>query len=95
MKFKVSDRSAVQVKDAGAAAEFYGGVLGLPVSEEDGFHAVAAGPLTLYIDPSDLAEGIVLELCVAGCPPGPIPSKLGIENQRGRDSWSLVHFHSA
>lgn len=65
MKFKVSDRSAVQVKDAAAAAEFYGGVLGLPISEEEGFHSVAAGPLTLYIDPSEIGEGIVLELCVA------------------------------
>lgn len=62
MKFQVSERSAVQVSDAKAAAGFYGGVLGLPVTEEEGFHAVAAGPLTLYIDPAGLADGIVLEL---------------------------------
>jgi len=62
MKFKVSDRSAVQVSDAQAAAEFYGGTLGLPVSEEEGFHAVDAGPLTLYIDPADVSDGIILEL---------------------------------
>lgn len=62
MKFAVSDRSAVQVNDARAAAAFYGGTLGLPISEEEGFHAVGAGPLTLYIDPTGLAEGIVLEL---------------------------------
>lgn len=65
MQFRVSDRSAVQVKDANAALEFYGGVIGLPVSEEGGMHSVAAGPLTLYIDPADLGGGIVLELCVA------------------------------
>jgi len=64
MKFKVSDRSAVQVTDAQAAVEFYGGALGLPVSEEEGFHSVKAGPLTLYIDPSELCDGIVLELVV-------------------------------
>lgn len=29
MKFKVSDRSAVQVTDVQAAVEFYGGALGL------------------------------------------------------------------
>ena len=65
MKFKVSDRSAVQVNDARAAAAFYGGTLGLPVSEEEGFHAVSAGPLTLYIDPADLSDGIILELVTA------------------------------
>ena len=62
MKFRVSDRSAVQVSDARAAAEFCGSTLGLPVSEEEGFHAVEAGPLTLYIDPADLSDGIILEL---------------------------------
>ncbi len=62
MKFRVSERSAVQVNDAQSAAAFYGGVLGLPVSEEEGFHAVDAGPLTLYIDPADLSDGIILEL---------------------------------
>jgi predicted enzyme related to lactoylglutathione lyase len=62
MKFRVSDRSAVQVSDARAAAEFYGSTLGLPVSEEEGFHAVEAGPLILYIDPADLSDGIILEL---------------------------------
>lgn len=65
MRFKVSDRSAVQVKDASAALDFYGGVLGLPASEEDGVPAVAAGPLTLYVDQTDLGTGIILELCVA------------------------------
>ena len=62
MKFRVSERSAVQVKDAEVAATFYGETLGLPVSEEEGFHAVGAGPLTLYIDPADLSAGIILEL---------------------------------
>lgn len=65
MKFRVSERSAVQVNDARAAVAFYGGTLGLPVAEEDGFHAVDAGPLTLYIDPADLSDGIVLELVTA------------------------------
>jgi predicted enzyme related to lactoylglutathione lyase len=63
MKFRVSNRSAVQVSDATAAAAFYGGALGLPISEEEGFHAVDFGPLTLYVDPADLSDGIVLELC--------------------------------
>ncbi len=62
MKFRVSNRSAVQVNDAQAAVTFYGGTLGLPVSTEEGFQAVAAGPLTLYIDPADQSDGIVLEL---------------------------------
>ena len=65
MKFKVSERSAVQVNDARAAAAFYGGTLGLPVSEEEGFHSISAGPLTLYIDPADLSDGIILELVTA------------------------------
>ena len=65
MKFKVSERSAVQVNDARAAAAFYGGTLGLPISEDQGFHAVDAGPLTLYIDPADLSDGIILELVTA------------------------------
>ena len=65
MKFRVSERSAVQVTDASAAAEFYGGVLGLPVAEEEGFHAADAGPLTLYIDPAALTDGIILELVTA------------------------------
>lgn len=63
MKFKISNRSAVLVGDASAAAAFYGEALGLPVSEEEGFHAVEFGPLTLYVDPADLTNGIVLELC--------------------------------
>ena len=62
MKFRISERSAVQVKDAAAAGNFYGETLGLPISEEEGFHAVEAGPLTLYIDPAGLAGGIILEL---------------------------------
>ena len=62
MKFRISERSAVQVNDAAAAATFYGETLGLPVSDEEGFHAVEAGPLTLYIDPADLSDGILLEL---------------------------------
>ena len=62
MKFKVSERSAVQVEDAAAAAAFYGETLGLSVNEEEGFHAVEAGPLTPYIDPADLSDGIILEL---------------------------------
>ena len=43
-------------------AVMFCGTLGLPVSEEEGFHAVSAGPLTLYIDPADLSDGIILEL---------------------------------
>ena len=62
MKFRVSNRSAVQVSDARAAAAFYGDALGLAVSEEEGFHAVEAGPLTLYIDPAEQSDGIILEL---------------------------------
>ncbi len=65
MKFRVSERSAVRVQDASAAAAFYGDALGLTITEEDGFHAVAAGPLTLYIDPADLSDGIILELVTA------------------------------
>ena len=64
MKFTVSHRSAVQVTDAQAAADFYGSTLGLPVAEEEGIPAVQAGPLTLYVDSSQLCEGIILELCV-------------------------------
>jgi catechol 2,3-dioxygenase-like lactoylglutathione lyase family enzyme len=62
MKFKVSEQTAVQVTDPQAAAAFYGGVLGLPIRDQQGIQAVDAGPLTLYIDPADLTDGIILEL---------------------------------
>ena len=64
MDFELSQCVALQADDPEAALSFYSDVLGFMVDSDSGIPAIAAGPLTLFVDEKKHCSGLLMELLV-------------------------------
>ncbi len=64
MKFRLSNRAAIQTTDPEAAHRLYHEVMGFPVTEYPEGTVVNAGALDIHVNPEPISKGMVLELVV-------------------------------
>ena len=65
MSYRMSPNVAIRVADSAAAAKFYSGLLGLPITEYTGREVtIDASPLTMFVIEDDEVAGPVHELFV-------------------------------